>query len=273
MNHQILRPQFTNNIYKLYLQKGKSLNIFGKEGVGKSRFIEDLASLVEENVHFVTLNMRELRTDYAKFVDSLEEKLTLDDDFENIETVLALFEKKQGKKVLVIEHFEYLFEENRDDKFNFDFFDQLNSFKNHEEVSLLILSTRNYKHFHYYKGGELSTSPLDIEVMEITPLMNQEIVAELNSNIDKKLGFELLASWIMGKEYPYCLMKFIIREIQFGRYNADDFLERNFDRWEEQFRKENGVPTVVKVKSSIGNWSFSTLGEFILKGIKIWKKD
>lgn len=273
MNHQILRPTFTINIHKHYVQRAKSLNIFGASGVGKSRFIIDLNSLIDSETHFVILNMRELRTDYTKFIESLKEKLNIDNEFDTIEEVLAKFSRKKGKKVLVIDHFEYLFEENHDKTFNFDFFDELNSFKNSEDVSLIILSTLNYRHFHFYKDKELTTSPLDIEVIEITPLMHKEIETELKTKIDKKLGFELLSTLIMGKKYPYWLIEFIIREIIFDRYDADDFLERNFERWEEQFEKEYKVPLGIKVKQHINKWNFYVLGNFILKGIKEWKKN
>jgi len=272
MLNQILRPTFTENIHKHYIKKGKSLNIFGANGVGKSRFIDDLKLLVDADTHFVILNMRELRTDYNKFIKRLEDKLDIDDGSDSIEQVLAKFAREKGKKVLVIDHFEYLFEENHDKAFNFNFFDQLNSFKNSEDVSLVILSTLNYRHYHFYKNDELTTSPLDIEVMEITPLMSKEIENELKKNIDKELGFELLATWIMGKNYPYCFIKFIVRELEFGRYDSEDFLESNFDRWEEQFKKENSISKIIKAKSSIKKWNFFALGKFIIKVLKEWKK-
>lgn len=98
MSQQILRPTFTKNIYQHYIQKGKSLNIFGASGVGKSRFIDDLKLLVDTDTYFVTLNMRELRTDYDKFIKRLEEKLDIDDGFDTISKVLAQFARKKGKK-------------------------------------------------------------------------------------------------------------------------------------------------------------------------------
>jgi len=274
MSQQILRPTFTKNIHQHYIQKGKSLNIFGASGVGKSRFIDDLKLLVDNDIHFVTLNMRELRTDYNKFIKRLEKKLDINDGFDTIEQVLAKFARKKGKKVLVIDHFEYLFEENHDQAFNFDFFDQLNSFKNSEDVSLVILSTLNYRHYNFYKNDELTTSPLDIEVMEITPLMSKEIENELKKNIDKELGFELLATWIMGKKYPYCFIGFIVREIDFGRYDGNDFLERNFDRWEGQFNRNYRVLWYLRVWKHIRKINPKTFIS-ILKEISLWfkKKD
>ena len=269
----ILRLKFTKNIYKHYIKKGKSLNIFGARGVGKSRFIDDLKLLVDDNTHFITLNMRELRTDYHKFMDRLGKELNIDNRSNTISLLLDNFARKKGKKVLVIEHFEYLFEENHDKAFNFDFFDQLNSFKNGENISLLILSTLNYKFYRFYKDDELTTSPLDIDVMEITPLMHEEIESELRRNIDKDLCFKLLATSIMGETHPYLFIKFIIREVAFGRYNSNYSLEKNFYRWKEQFKKENNIPIIIKAKSNIKKWNFFAFGEFIIKVIKEWKKD
>ena len=273
MEQPILRPNFTKNIHQHYIQKGKSLNIFGTNGVGKSRFIEDLKLLIDKDTHFVSLNMRELRTDYIKFTQKLKKELGIEGDFETIELVLAEFAKNRGKKVLVIDHFEYLFEENHDKAFNFDFFDQLNSFKNDNSVSLVILSTRNYQHYHFYKGVEQTTSPLDIEVMEITPLLHKEIENELIRGIDVDLDLEQLASMVMGSKYPFSFIRFIIRELEFGQYDVDDSLEKNFARWEEQFHKENDVSTILKAKNSVSKWNFFALGGFIIKAIKEWKKD
>ena len=79
MEQPILRPNFTKNIHQHYIQKGKSLNIFGTNGVGKSRFIEDLKLLIDKDTHFVSLNMRELRTNYKKFTQKLKEDFSIED--------------------------------------------------------------------------------------------------------------------------------------------------------------------------------------------------
>jgi energy-coupling factor transporter ATP-binding protein EcfA2 len=274
MSKKILRPNFTKNIHQHYIKKGKSLNIFGARGVGKSRFIEDLELLVDRDTHFITLNMRELRTNYKRFVKRLKDKLGIEGDFDTIELVLAQFAKKEGYKVLIIDHFEYLFESNHDKAFNFDFFDQLNSFKNSEDVSLVILSLHNYKHEHFYKDGELTTSPLDISVEEITPLLQKEIEDELKRKIEEDLGFELLASMIMGKDYPYHLIDFIAKEINFGHYNSNDFLERNFDRWDGQLRKNSRVIWYLWLWKHIKKINPKTLMG-VLEKVALWfkKKD
>jgi len=249
MGEKFLRPDFTANIYKYYIKKGKSVNIFGIRGIGKSRFIEDLKSLIDKDTHFITLNMRSLRTDYSKFIKRLEEELSFNDGFDKVELVLEKFSRKKGKKILVLEQFESLFELNHHEKFDFDFFEQLNSFKNREDVLLLLLSTHNYKHEPYYKDGKLTTSPLDIpNIQEITPLMQKEIEDELQRNIDKDLGFETLAGLIMGKEKPYELLQFIIEKLEMNNYNEQESLWTNFDVWEKEFSKINNIPLNIKAR-------------------------
>lgn len=122
----LLRPTFTKSIYQYYIQKGNSINVFGEVGLGKDRLLEDLKYLImknDENTHFIQLNMRDLRTDYSKFIKRLEEMLNTNDGFDRVELVLEKFLKKKGKKVLVLEQFESLFELNHDQNFDFDFFE------------------------------------------------------------------------------------------------------------------------------------------------------
>lgn len=74
MNH-LLRPDFTHNIYKNIVQESKSMNIFGDKGIGKSRFIEDLLSLVDSSeIKVVNIDIRMVRN--SKFVDEIQ--LTVD---------------------------------------------------------------------------------------------------------------------------------------------------------------------------------------------------
>ena len=276
MTQTILRPNFTKNIHQHYIKKGKSLNIFGAKGVGKSRFIEDLKSLIGNDTNFVSLNMVSLGNDYKLFLKRLKEKLSIkDESINSVELVLSKFARKQGKKLLVIDDFEYLFRDYHDKKFNLSFLDELNSFKNREDVSLIILSTHNYKHYPLYNDNELRPSPLDINIKEITPMMEEEIVDELKRDIKIDLGFDLLATMIMGKDYPYSFIRFIIEEIDFGNYRKDDFLERNFDRWEKGFKKTYRISWYLILKKYIQKF-FNSLTLItlldIIKEVLPWEK-
>ena len=272
MNQQLLRPNFTTNIYEYYIKKGKSLNIFGAKGVGKSRFIEDLELLVEDDTYFIILDMRELRTDYKKFIKRLANELSIKGSFKSVALVLDKFARKKGKKVLVIDHFEYLFEENRDNSFNFDFFEHLNSFKNSEDVSLIVISSLNYRNYHFYKNNKLTTSPLDIELKQLTSLMQKEIEDELSKIIVEPLDFKLLATLIMGKKYPYSFIKHIISEIEFGNYKNTLSAEKNFNNWQKSFQGNNKVLWHLWILKHIKQLNPSSLKKLLKEVIGWFKK-
>jgi len=45
--------------------------------------------------------------------------------------------------------------------FEDEFFEQLNSFKNREDTSVIVVSIHNYRHEKIYKNDELTSSPLE----------------------------------------------------------------------------------------------------------------
>ncbi|MEA2028709.1 MAG: hypothetical protein U9N49_07010, partial [Campylobacterota bacterium] len=49
-----------------------SINIFGEKGIGKSRFIEDLLTLVDDDIRVVNIDIRMVRNSYGKFVDEIK---------------------------------------------------------------------------------------------------------------------------------------------------------------------------------------------------------
>jgi ABC-type lipoprotein export system ATPase subunit len=63
MSKKILRPNFTKNIHQHYIKKGKSLNIFGARGVGKSRFMMSMTIFWRE---FCEDSEREVMESYAQ---------------------------------------------------------------------------------------------------------------------------------------------------------------------------------------------------------------
>lgn len=67
-------------------------------------------------------------------------------------------------------------------------------------------------------------------------------------------------------------MQFVIREIEFGKYNEHDFLERNFDRFEKQFKKENSVPLYVKTFKLVTKLNPEAVINGLIKVVKEWKK-
>ena len=175
---------------------------------------------------------------------------------------------------MILDNFEAIYKDNADEKFDFDFFDELNSFKNRDNASLVIISTRNYKHYEFYHEGKSITSPLDIGVMEISPLTLEEIKEELEDRFELDITYDKLANMIIGNERVYELIEFIDREVKFDRYDENANLYMNYEKFLNQFKKENNIPIEDKAKKFVGkNWKdikglISSLGGLLNKDKK-----
>lgn len=249
----LLRPDFTENIYNNIVQESKSINIFGEKGVGKSRFVEDLLTLMDTSIKVVSIDIRPIRNHYDKFVEQINKQLDLD-GVETLSEALSYFATNHNQALLIIDNLEELYKDNADKKYDFDFFEELNAFKNISHISLIVLSIKNYTHFNFYHNGILSTSSLDIQVMEITPLTLENIETELKSHCTIAIEYNKLANMIIGSKEIYNFIEFIIREIEFDKYDENASLFMNFEQFKKQFYKENKIPWYKKLLRWLWNW-------------------
>jgi len=270
----ILREHFTTNIYNNIILESKSINIFGAEGIGKSRFIKDFKTLITQDIKVVSINLKNRRKDYNSFVDEIKKQLNIIEAFISFSELLDTFASSNENVLLILDNFEAIYKDNADEKFDFDFFDELNSFKNRDNASLVIISTRNYKHYEFYHEGKSITSPLDIGVMEISPLTLEEIKEELEDRFELDITYDKLANMIIGNERVYELIEFIDREVKFDRYDENANLYMNYEKFLNQFKKENNIPIEDKAKKFVGkNWKdikglISSLGGLLNKDKK-----
>jgi len=251
----ILREHFTTNIYNNIILESNSINIFGAEGIGKSRFIKDLDSLINEDIKVVSINLKNRRKDYNKFVDEIKKQLNITETIISFSELLDKFATSNEDVVLILDNFEAIYKDNADERFDFDFFDELNSFKNRDNASLVIISTRNYNHYDFYHEGKSLTSPLDIGVMEISPLMLEEIEKELQDRFELDIDYDKLSNMIIGNERVYELMEFIDREVKFDKFDKNANLYMNYEKFLKQFKKENNIPILDRFLKWISrNW-------------------
>jgi len=251
----ILREHFTQNIYNNIILESKSINIFGAEGIGKSRFIKDLDSLISQDIKVVSINLKNRRKDYDSFVDEIKKQLNITEAFISFSELLDTFASSNENVLLILDNFEAIYKDNADEKFDFDFFDELNSFKNRDNASLVIISTRNYKHYEFYHEGKPSTSPIDIGVMEISPLMLEEIEKELQDRFELDIDYDKLSNMIIGNDRVYELIAFIDREVKFDKFDKNANLYMNYEKCLKQFKKENNIPILDRfLKWIIRNW-------------------
>lgn len=269
----ILREHFTTNIYNNIILESNSINIFGAEGIGKSRFIKDLDSLISEDIKVVSINLQNRRKDYNSFVNEIKQQLNIKKESISFSKLLDTFSSSNENVVLILDNFEAIYKENADEKFDFDFFDELNSFKNRDNASLVIISTRNYNHYDFYHEGKASTSPLDIGVMEMSPLRLEEIEKELIDRFELDIEYDKLSNMIIGNERVYELMEFIDREIKFDRYDENANLYMNYEKFLKQFKKENNIKFLAlkQIWKNIKKINPKTFIKIIKELIETWR--
>ena len=183
----MLRPAFTQSIAN-DLKKHKSINVFGKEGQGLNKLVEDLVPHIPENTVWVRISMRSYADSYRGFIKDLARQLKIDVDKSN-ETITFLINRylKENEKDiwLCLEHFDRLALINTDKLYDRDFLDYLNSLRNDSNISILLttekkLATRGL----YLGGGHKKGSLLEVDHQQLPDLKSKEIENYLYTALD-----------------------------------------------------------------------------------------
>ena len=196
MQKPILRPTFTNYILKKLIN-GESINVYGDVnvdkyscagiGIGKSRLINDLASLVLQDKKFrditvISLDMNNYR--FGKAFDKFLEDISLpirDEPFDSFGAFIEGVEEK--KMMLLIDNFHYFFDNDKKDaRFDEHFIDNLNSAHNRHHISILVTTHKPHKHYKLYVSAtkEYRSSWLIFEDIAISELTHGELKNEVD---------------------------------------------------------------------------------------------
>ena len=192
MPNQILRPTFTTYILNRLLN-GESINIYGDVnvdeyscagmGIGKSRLIKDLVSLVEdEEITVISLDMKNyvFGEAFDKFLKDIS--MALGDKV--FDSFGAFIDSTAEKKVmLLIDNFHYFFDNDKKDaRFDEHFIDNLNSAHNRASISILVITHKPHKHYSLYIGEtkQYRASWLEFIDIEISELTYQELKDEVD---------------------------------------------------------------------------------------------
>ena len=192
MQNQILRPTFTTYILNRLLN-GESINIYGDVnvdeyscagmGIGKSRLIKDLVSLVvDEEITVIPLDMKNyvFGEAFDKFLKDIS--MALGDKM--FDSFGAFIDSTAEKKVmLLIDNFHYFFDNDKKDaRFDEHFIDNLNSAHNRASISILVTTHKPHKHYSLYIGEtkQYRASWLEFIDIEISELTYQELKDEVD---------------------------------------------------------------------------------------------
>lgn len=221
---QALRPDYTEHVYKL-LQK-QSLNVYGLQGQGRGRLLEDVQALAEADGHLLQrLDMKAYARSYEGFCEAFK----------------ALPEQETEKKVfLLLHHFDAILDNAAlGSGYGVDFFNLLNAFKNRGNCSLLCVTEKPYLQYRFYAEKIHNLSPLDLFVDELTALSFHELRTELrrwNLGLDED-DFSLLLQAVARHDKSYAFLDYVCNRIDANAYRNLPF-KQQLKRWGKDFKSE-----------------------------------
>lgn len=197
-----LRPQFTQQVFEELLE-GRSLNLFGPKGSGRSRLLEDLKQLaLGAGIKVIRANLKEFQFNYRGFLKDMELQMALPKPGMQLlmqENANALMESLPGISTLKEHHRSekeerifILFDDfdavvgNPHHEFPKEFFNDLNSLKK-VRCTLCCMTRESHsgKKIYYEGGRNHSSSWLELEPEDIPPLKRSEIAAALNARLQQ----------------------------------------------------------------------------------------
>lgn len=187
-----LRPVFTEKIARL-LADGRAVNVYGQEGHGLGRLVDDLKRCCPDTVRFVRLSMRSYADSYDGFLMALYDALRIQNaEGLDLRSALNGFLDIPGNRLwLCIEYFDRLADEQVGNKavdaqgYDLHFLNYLNSLNNRPNAALLFTSEKEIRTRELYIGGKrVRGSRLDVAQRHpLESLTFAEIEAQLQRSM------------------------------------------------------------------------------------------
>jgi hypothetical protein len=237
------RKDFTRIIFKELTIDRISINIIGKKGNGKTRLIRDLEKINCENIDVIYINMKEYVFNFGRMIEDIRDMVNIDETKITNNSISEVFEvaDKNIYYIFCIDNYDAILQElNMDNKFNEEFFNDLNSIKNRTNVSLLCTSKIAHDKMLVYLGGKKTNrnSWITLKKWDLPEIKYYEIEMSFKNNLDKdrcNLLFDLLYNsmdelirQIIKNEEPYSLMFFIIDQINIYDYEIKEISLKKF---------------------------------------------
>ncbi len=225
--HHCLYPTFTKHLYKLLISERQSINLYGEIGQGRSRILEDLTIILEqENIQVVNIDMKACVKDFQHFLDALNDAITVMGRDGDLAMWINGVEQSNKPTALFLDNFDVLFGDfsiYKMHQIETQFVTKINGIKNTNNIHLLCATTKPHEKQIYYLNSEIGTSPFILKE-EGAPigLSTKKVRAELNQKLntckdwqvctDKEKGF--YAVKISKHNKPYLLLEYIVKQIK-----------------------------------------------------------
>lgn len=255
-----LRPAMTRYIIQR-LERGDSINLHGPPGLGKTRLLEDIRDGGIEGICVAFVSFRGYCGSYGGFCRAVAAAGGVTGKMPASISAVVQELTRTGKSVfLFIDDFQYLPENpDVDPRFDQRFIEVLNCIKNMSGISLLAVSLKPLHTLTLFIKQKPVTSVLNLDPVEVTQLLNDEIHNELVRRFPpavlKKGEAVHLSSHLNGQERIYEVLEYYEPKIlsKSSRGLDDEMLQV----WLQQFKKAH--------KKS----PFKTISR-LTKGLKCW---
>ncbi len=268
-----LRPAFTEKIAKnLFLQR-TSVNLYGEDGTGKRRVVEDLQKALR-NIGFdeytpIVVDFKNFAHKYGGMLREIHHQLGGKGEMHtHFRDFFKDIEQQNRWYILVLAHFDAVLDNPKvDPYFNPQFFDDLNHLKNKRNVALVVHTQQPHRgSFVFVEGKAYSNSWLNLKMEGMPPLTDLQVKLELSKRLSDDYFKWLYANphersqverKIQETPHTYQMLCFLAEQLN---NKADEELrfDKRLDKWQEKYEK-SGLKKPNKNEENLEPSSFDLL--------------
>lgn len=235
-----LRPTDTQLIVQK-LSRNQHLNIVGTNPIhGTTRLLKDVKALETQlsTIVIVYINLREYKRSFDLFIQEVATQIGIIEEVKDFSKLsYHLRQKATTHQIwLLFDELDIAIEENHG-AYSYSFLEQLNSFKNTTNISLLCTTSKNLDMCSVITpDGSYGTSPLVLPSKKIDALTYENITKALAQQAIEEDDFVKV---IHKHQEPHRFMKWLIQQVHQQKPHQKKWSTRKkLELWEVAYKKE-----------------------------------
>lgn len=259
-----LRPAFTKKLAQMLFLQHTSVNIYGEDGTGKKRVLEDLLKALRlagfEDYVPITIDFKNHAYRYAGMLQELHHQMGGKNTmFSGFKDFFQEIEQQNRWYLLSLYHFDAILDNPKiDPYYDAQFFDDLNSLKNKRNVALVVSTQRPHRGSCLFVEGKLySNSWLNLKMEPILPLTDTQVKLELSKRLSDHY-FEWLYNHpnerqqiehkIHETPHTYEMLVFLAEQLNAKADEEIKFDER-LNQWQKKYNEKSSSQKISKGQS------------------------
>lgn len=258
-----LRPAFTKKIAKSLFLQQTSVNIYGEDGTGKQRLLNDMLKALQMSGFSdyvpVMVDFKKYAYEYSGMLNELHSQIGQGEDVpSNFIDFFQEAEQQNRWYLIFLYHFDAILDNPKIDPcFNARFFDDLNDLKNKRNVALIVSTQQPHRGSYIFADNKAySNSWLNLK-MEIMPaLTDMQVKIELEKRLSNDY-FQWLYNHPNEREQiekkihetpnTYQMLSFLARQLNAKADEEVKFDER-LNKWQKKYDEANAAEANAEAK-------------------------